>query len=167
MILQTERLVLRKFTDEDAEKLYHLLSDKDVMTYYPSTLTKEEANKWLDNILVEYEKYGVSWWPVYTKEENAFAGQAGLLYRNFDGRNTYLLSYMLHKEYWGKGYATEISKSIIEYGLHELHIKRIDCPIRLVNTPSIRVAERLELHFSGRTDYKGYEHNIYWIDRSE
>ncbi len=165
IVLESERLILRQFTEDDVDRLFSLLSDKEVMKYYPAALTRKETQRWLENILHEYEKYGVSWWAVYIKETAAFIGQAGLLYRKLDNRDTYLLSYMFHKRYWGKGYATEISKKIIDYGLYTLHLKRIDCPIRPINTPSVNVAKRLNLHFDKTADYKGYEHNIYFTGR--
>ncbi len=143
VLIETERLTIREFTRDDLEVLVQLLADAKVMQYYPAPLSRTEAQHWLERVLDDYNKHGMSWWCVELRGSGEFVGQAGLVVRTLDGNESYLLGYMFAREFWGNGYASEAARGVIEYGLGHLGIPRIDCPIRPENGPSIRLARRL------------------------
>jgi RimJ/RimL family protein N-acetyltransferase len=162
--LASERLLFRRFVPSDLDDLHAILSDPDVMKYYPSVLSKEQSKEWLDRILGDYEKYGFSWWAVHLKDSGEYIGQVGIVRREIEGQTRYLLGYMLSKAFWGKGYATEASRKSIDYALEKLGVDHVDVYIRPVNLPSQKVAKRLGLRHEGRIDYYSYEHDIYVAD---
>ncbi len=165
IILETERLYARKFELNDLENLYELLSDEEVMRYYPKTLSKDETKEWLERILDNYENDGVSWWTVYLKASDEFIGQAGIVCREVEGQKQFMTAYMLHKKFWGRGYATEAVRALIDYGFNKIGLKKIITLIRPENFPSVKVAERLNMKFEKRICYAGFEHNFYLIEK--
>jgi [ribosomal protein S5]-alanine N-acetyltransferase len=166
-LIETERLLIRKYSDGDINELSALMSDPEVMEYYPAVLSRQEAEERLEGILGKYETVGFSWWAVILKETGEFIGQAGIIRRELepkDERN--LLGYMFKKEFWHHGYATEAARAVIDYGLSVLGLDRIDCNIRPENTPSLAVAKRLELTYERNLQYFGFEHELYFVERS-
>jgi RimJ/RimL family protein N-acetyltransferase len=165
-LIETERLFLRRFTDADIDDLFAMMSDPEVMYYYPGLLSREEAEKRLQSIIEEYETIGFSWWAVVLKETGEFIGQAGIVRRELEpGDERNLLGYMFKKEFWHRGYATEAARAVVDYGLSVLGLARIDCNIRPENAPSLGVAKRLALTYERNLQYFGFEHELYYVVR--
>jgi [ribosomal protein S5]-alanine N-acetyltransferase len=164
--LETERLKIRRFTEKDLDNLYSLLSDKEVMKYYPKPLSRVESEHWLKSILEDYKNNGVSWWAIFKGATGEFVGQVGILLRPIENTRRYMLAYMLKKEFWSRGYASEAVEKIIDYVHTAYGIDDILCLVRPVNIPSIRLAEKLGFEYERTVDYKGYEHRIYRVRTS-
>lgn len=75
MILETERLILRKMTNDDFPALTEMLYDERVMYAYAHTFTEEEAKAWLQNQLRRYKEDGFGLWAVILKENEKMIGQ--------------------------------------------------------------------------------------------
>ena len=78
MILETERLYLRKMTQEDYPALCRMLQDPEVMYAYEHAFSDTEAHEWLDKQLARYAEYGFGLWAVILKETGEMIGQCGL-----------------------------------------------------------------------------------------
>ena len=104
-ILQTDRLLLRELDSPDLAFLFSLLSDPDVMRFWPNPLTKEECNDWLQRQRVRYEEHGYGYWLAINKAGGEPLGQAGLLQIEVDHRSETALGYIIGKAYWNRGYA--------------------------------------------------------------
>lgn len=118
--LESERIYLREFTQEDEDELLDLDSDPEVMKYLtdgkPSS--RENIQKQMKRVSVLLKnndgKFGV--WAAIEKETNAFIGWFHLFPSPNEHENSkkLFLGYRLKKKYWGKGYATEVSKALVE-----------------------------------------------------
>lgn len=64
------------------------------------------------------------------------------------------MAYRLHKKFWGKGYATELAKALIEHGLNNLKLPRIIAPVHPDNKASIRVLEKAGMDYCGTIDFR-------------
>jgi len=167
MILETDRLFLRNFAQDDFDELYTLLSDREVMQYYPAPKTKEETQKWLDGILNSYEKNGHSFWAVHLKKTKEFIGQVGILSQLVEGKKELEIGYLLNKKIWRNGYASESAEGVKNYGFNKLGFKKLISLIRPVNIPSSGVAKKIGMKKEKRIIHWGLEHDVYAIERGE
>lgn len=143
-ILETERLLLRRLVPADLDALYALYRDPDVRRYFPDgTLTLEETRaelEWFLNGHPRHPELGL--WATILKETGQFIGRCGLLPWTIDGQFEVEIAYMLDKEYWGQGLATEAARGIAKYAHETLGLTRLICLIDHDNAASIRVAEK-------------------------
>lgn len=127
--LKTRRLILKLLDLSDLENLVALRSDPDVMKYIGdgSIQTEEKVKDFLLKVLIPYqEKHGTGFFAVFEKISGHFIGQAGLFHMGFyDKQPDIELAYRLHKQYWGKGYATELAKALIHWGFEHLNLDKI------------------------------------------
>jgi len=167
IILETERLILRKLTMEDSEALYALYSDPHIRQYFPEgVLTYAETVEELDwFIRVYYRQYGFGLWATIFKETGAFIGRCGLLPWTIDRRQEVEVAYLLAKEYWGQGLATEVARGIIRYGFETLGFTRLICLPEPENLASCRVAEKAGMTLEREFDFEGFPARLYAILR--
>src|SRR5262245_22219172 len=146
VFLETERLVLRRFTPEDIDTLVELDSDPEVMHYITggrATPREEIAHDILPAFLRYYEdgdRYG--FWAAIEKSTGTFLGW--FHFRPAAGRpsDEPELGYRLRRSAWGQGYATEGSRALIRKGFTELGVRRVVAETMAVNTASRRVMEK-------------------------
>lgn len=150
VFLETDRLILRTFTLDDAHLLYELDSDPEVMRYIskglPTPLERIEIEilpKWL-RFYQEYEHLG--FWAVQAKATGNFIGWFHLRPDRY-GPEEIELGYRLKQCAWGKGYATEGGKALIEKAFKEWGINRIVSSTLAVNKASQRVMHKCGLKF--------------------
>jgi RimJ/RimL family protein N-acetyltransferase len=142
-VMTTERLRLRRFTAEDVDNIYSMVSDPEVMRYYPGVRDYDGARKWLDFTLAGYDLNGYSFFAVERNHDGAFVGQVGLLHwDDVDGRPDVEVAYMLKRAHWGHGYASEAARASISWAFENLESDRVVSFIDVQNAPSIAVAER-------------------------
>jgi RimJ/RimL family protein N-acetyltransferase len=156
IILETERLLLRELVEEDARDVYAINSNPNVMRYMGGEailLSPEEALAVLrTRILPLYARYGMDRWAVVLRDSTSLIGLCGLRY--LPKTNEYDLGYRLLESHWGKGYATECARAVLEYGLLKLPGARIVGRAYLENVASIRVLEKIGMQFEGNQPYE-------------
>lgn len=145
--LETERLILRRFTPEDVEHLVELDSDPEVMRYLTGgkqTSREKIATETLPWLLSEYESGdGFGRWAAIEKQTGAFIGWFGLRRHEDTPAGEVELGYRLRRSAWGRGYATEGSRALIRKGFTELGVLRVVANTMTVNQASRRVMEKL------------------------
>ena len=150
VILESDRLLLRSFTIEDAPLIYQLNLDPEVIRYTLDPVRDiEHAREVLEKtILPQYALYNHGRWAVLTKPHKEFIGWCGLKARPeprlTDGGqgNEIDLGFRFVKAAWGKGYATEAAWACIQYGFEKLHLERIVGRAMPENKGSLRVLEK-------------------------
>lgn len=145
--LETERLYLREFTIDDAQLLIDLNSDIEVTRYTGDGPVKdlEEAKGILTEIIFPQYKNNIGRWAVHLKSSNEFIGWCGL--KHIAEENEIDLGYRFFKTHWGKGYATESAKAVLEYGVSQLKLKNIIARAAKENTASIHVIKKLGMTY--------------------
>ncbi len=159
MILETERLYLRKLNQNDFGSLCKILQDKEVMYAYEHAFSDEEVLEWLNRQLERYNQYGFGLWAVCLKENDALIGQCGLTMQPCMGREVLEIGYLFQKRYWHMGYATEAAKACKSYAFDVLHADEVYSIIRDNNLASQKVAER-----NGMTVCGSFTKHYYGID---
>jgi RimJ/RimL family protein N-acetyltransferase len=151
VFLETERLVLRQFTGEDVENLVGLDRDPEVMRFINGgrpTPRAEIENDVLPVFLGYYERdarYG--FWAAVERSTGRFI--SWFHFRPAEGAppDEVELGYRLRRSAWGKGYATEGSRALIDKGFAELGVERVVASTMVVNVASRRVMEKAGLRF--------------------
>ena len=148
-ILETIRLGFRPLALADAADLYRIHSDHETMEFMgkaPDSV-EEERNHIQSHIAHHYENFGVGLWATALKENNRLIGRCGLMRKQIEGVEEIEIAYLLDREYWGKGLATEAAEAIVKYGCAEYGFKRIVAVIHPQNVASIRVAEKIGMKY--------------------
>jgi ribosomal-protein-alanine N-acetyltransferase len=145
VVLETGRLVLRKLVPADLDALAVLYADPEIRRYFPDgTRTREETREELEWIIdVYYGRYGYGLWATVLKETGAFIGRCGLLPWEIDGRTEVEVAYLLDREHWRRGLATEAARAIVDHAFATLPVDRLICLIDPGNTASRKVATNL------------------------
>jgi RimJ/RimL family protein N-acetyltransferase len=150
VFLETDRLILRRFTPDDVDNLVELDSDPDVMHFITggrATPREEIERDVLPAFLGYYERYaGYGFWAVIEKATGDFVGWFHLRPPPDGGQpDEPELGYRLRKSAWGKGYATEGSRALIRKVFTDLGARRVFAETMVVNTASRRVMEKAGL----------------------
>jgi RimJ/RimL family protein N-acetyltransferase len=151
IFLETERLVLRRFTEDDLDNLVELDGDPDVMRFVNGgrpTPPDEIQNEVLPTFLDYYERFaGYGFWAAVEKSTERFVGWFHLRPAEGGRPDEVELGYRLRRSAWGKGYATEGSRALIHKGFAELGVQRVVASTMVVNVASRRVLEKAGLKF--------------------
>lgn len=144
-ILETERLILRRLLPEDLDELYALYRDEEIRRYFPDgTRTYDETKEELEWFLDGHPRHPeLGLWATIYKPTGQFIGRCGLLPWTIEGRDEVEVAYLLAKDYWRQGLASEAARAIVSYAFEQLGLSRIICMMYTGNTGSVRVAEGL------------------------
>ena len=151
VFLETERLWLRRLEQDDVEHLVELDSDPQVMRFINggrATTRCEIENEVLPAFLGHYERYaGLGFWAVEEKSTGRFVGWFHLRPAEGAPAGEFELGYRLLRSAWGKGYATEGSRALLDKAFAELGVDRVVASTMVVNVASRRVMEKAGLRF--------------------
>lgn len=167
IMLETPRLILREFCNEDADALSTLLTDPETMRFYPATLDRAGVEEWIARNRRRYAKNGHGLWAMILRENNELIGDCGLTVQNVDGIDEIEIGYHVRRDLWGQGLATEAARACREYGFSKLPVEHIISIIRPENMPSRRVAEKNGMAIWKESTRVGFLHLIYLIRRSQ
>lgn len=151
MHLETERLLIRRLTPDDLHDCFIITSDPRVLAMMVVTerhTTLEQTKHYIAEICAQYEKDNADLWAVVEKSSNRMIGLCGLIEYKERFRRAEL-GFMLAYDAWGKGYATESCKAIVDYGFEIMHLNRIEASVDPENIASIRVLEKLGMQREG------------------
>jgi ribosomal-protein-alanine N-acetyltransferase len=165
VILETDRLLLREYVEEDAEAFFKLNTDPDVLRFVPDKplLNVEQARQILiDHPIADYRKYGFGRGACILKSTGEQIGFAGLKYLEELGEVD--VAYRLLPKYWGQGLATETALASVRYGFADLDLKRIIGLVMPANVASVRVLEKTGLRYVETVIFWGSQFSKYAID---
>ena len=147
IFLETERLILRRFTEDDVENLVELDSDPEVMRYLnggiatPREVVEQQI---LQRFLSYYERYdGFGVWAAIERSSGAFIGWFSFRPHDESRPDEAEVGYRLRRSAWGRGYATEGAQALIRKGFTELGVQRVTANTYEHNSASRRVMEKV------------------------
>ena len=150
MILQTKRLILRPWSENDAEELYKYASDPEVgpPAGWPPHTSAQNSREIIRTVLSAPETYAVC-----LKENGKPIGSVGLHRNDLAERDDeYELGYWIGKPFWGQGLIPEASRELLRYAFEDLGMNRIWCGYYDGNEKSRRVQEKLGFVFNHTTE---------------
>jgi RimJ/RimL family protein N-acetyltransferase len=166
-VLETERLQLREMVPGDLDFVATMLADPEVTYYYERRFTRGEANAWLDRQLNRYAHDGHGLWLVLERATASPIGQVGLAMQELEGVRRPEIGWLLHRPFWGKGYATEAGIATRDAAFARWGYREVISLIRPVNQPSRRVAERVGMRAGECVQFHGFEHIVYVVEASQ
>jgi len=158
--LKTERLLLRKVTQEDLDDFNAWASDPDVthyVTWHPHS-NKEETQEFITRIIARYKHAHLAPWAIVHRKDNRMIGLNGFCDWNVKNRHAEL-AYVLSKPYWGQGLMTEACHAVITFGFQNMNLNRISARCRIANIGSARVMEKCDLTYEGTLREVAYVKN--------
>ncbi|MBR5504144.1 MAG: GNAT family N-acetyltransferase [Methanobrevibacter sp.] len=159
MIIETERLILRPWKEEDAKCLYHFAKNPKIgpVAGWPPHKSVEESLEIITTIFNKKETYAIT-------IDNKAVGCIGLLFypdTNHDWPDEGVeLGYWIGEEYWGQGLVVEGTKEVIKHAFEDLDIDKIYASFKCENKQSKRVLEKLGFEYHSdlrKADYTGEE----------
>lgn len=144
-IIETERLILRTFEDKDIEPMAAIDQDPKVCEYLPGIGNRAATEAGIQHFIKHYYEHGFSLYAAELKETNEFIGYLGLIVPSFEAHFTPAveIGWRLASSHWGKGYATEGAKAVLNYGFNKLGLNQIVSFTVPANIRSIRVMEKI------------------------
>lgn len=151
---ETERLVLRSWTDEDLPLFAAMNKDKDVMRYFPSTLSEEETGTLYNLITDEFDRRGFGLYAVEMKSTGEFIGYVGLHEIGFEADFTpgVEIGWRLAAKMHNQGYATEAARAVLKLA-KEAGIKRLYSFTAKRNAQSERVMQKIGMTKTGEFEH--------------
>lgn len=171
MILETERLFLRKMNQGDFDSLCKILQDEKAMYAYEHAFSDEEVQTWLDRQLARYQEYGFGLWAVILKGTGELIGQCGLTMQDCNGTQVLEIGYLFQRAFWHQGYATEAAIGCKAYAFDVLNASEVFSIIRDNNFASQNVAKRNGMSVKGQfvKHYYGIDmpHLVFSVKKEE
>jgi len=168
LILETKRLELREMSLDDVDFVASMLSDPAVMQFYPKRYTRGEAQVWVERQIARYDEHGHGLWLVQDKTTGEPVGQVGLVQQFIEETAETELGYLIHRQFWRQGLATEAAQGCCEYAFCRLQKEQLISLIRPVNTPSQGVAKNVGMNWNGRrVQHANLEHYVFSILQAE
>jgi len=157
MYLETERLIIRPWQDEDRDPFSRLNADREVMKYFPSTLTRERSDALIDSARERIGDDGFCFSPIEEKATGRFLGFAGLSRPRYATPLPFdpcvEIGWRPARFAWGQGFATEAARAWLRIGFETLGLDEIVSFTTVVNQRSRRVMERLGMRRNPADDF--------------
>jgi ribosomal-protein-alanine N-acetyltransferase len=166
VVTETLRLLLRYFTWNDLNDMATIYADPIGMAFRGSPRTFEETQQVFKWIFDNYSKDGFEMWAIIHKADQKLIGCCGLIPQVVDGQQETEMGYVLAKEYWGQGLATEAAFAVRNYGFEKLGCDRIIALINPKNLASQNVAQKIGLIYEKDTTHSEKTVCVYAIHKS-
>lgn len=164
--LETPRLILRKFTEDDLDRLAELMSDPGFMKFSGSgPFTRGEAAASLERMLAAERAGRPSQFAVVLRETRVLIGYCGFFVQTVDDKEEVEIGYRLDPTYWGRGLATEAARAVRDHAFRDLRLPRVISLIHPDNAASIRVAEKNGMTQRRQTTWRGFPTLIFQVDK--
>ena len=150
-MIETERLILRSWREDDIPPFAEMNSDEEVMEYLPKCLSLEETVQFYNRIVAEHSTFGYGLYAVETKSDGSFIGYVG--FHHFDFEEEFSpgveIGWRLAGKHWNKGYATEAAKACIDYARRHRLFNEIYSFTTVCNSRSERVMQKIGMNQVG------------------
>lgn len=164
VVLRTERLLLREFAEDDWPALHAVESRPEIARYQSfAARTEDESRACVLGALADATENPRRTWDlaVVLAENGRLVGRCG--FGLDDDRAQAMLWYTLHPDAWGRGYATEAARALVDYGFRELGLHRVWADCDPANAASWRVLERIGMRREGHVREHAFVKGE-WVD---
>ena len=153
--IRTERLVLRRWRDEDRAPFAAMNADARVVEHLPGPMSREQSDALVDRIEANFASREFDVFAVEVAATGDFAGFVGLTVPRFEAAFTPCVEvgWRLAPAFWGKGYATEAARASLAFGFERLQLAEIVSFTVPANVRSRRVMERIGMTHDSREDF--------------
>lgn len=169
-IVENENIYLRRFSIEDADALFELDSDLEVLKYIhvPPAKNKAEIKDKIHKVLEQYETTGVGRLAIIHKHSEEFIGWAGLKVeteiRDFD---YYDIGYRLLKKHWRKGYGIQSALLTLKHGFDQLNLEKICAAADVENIGSNVILNKIGMEQKAPFTFEGIDCHWYEMNKTQ
>ena len=148
-MIETSRLILRQWTENDIAPFAAINRNEQVMEYFPHRLSYDETCDFYRRITDEFADSGFGLYAVELKETKEFIGYVGFHRFNFEACFSpgTEIGWRISPEYWNRGYATEAAKACLNYARHENLFDRLYSFTAVCNRRSERVMQKIGMKY--------------------
>ena len=169
--LETERLLLRPFRDDDVDAYAAVLQTREVRAslHLPDDVGRERAWLGMAQQLGQWELRGTGQWALEELATGVFVGRAGMHFPEGADWPGIEIGWVLHPDHWGNGYATEAGAAAVEYAFAHHPVDALYSVILPENTASQAVARRLGFTLWEQRAFSHFpemEHGIWRLQRT-
>ncbi|TMP90135.1 MAG: GNAT family N-acetyltransferase [Verrucomicrobia bacterium] len=167
MMIETPRLILRPFHEEDLDLLAPLMANPDFMRFSLGVHSREQTAAFLDKV-INWQRRGLpSQFAVIHCVDHRLIGYCGFLHQQVNATDEIEIAYRLDPDYWGRGLATEAAMAVRDHAFRNLKLTRVISLIHPDNLPSRRVAEKNGMKIEKKTVFRGLPTLVFVITREE
>jgi len=151
----TSRLTLRPFGPIDDISLHRIVNESDIMQYFPRTdpPDMERVQELIERQLAHWETHNLGWWAVVPHGQTELIGWNGLQY--LPETDEVEVGYLLSKQFWGRGFATEGTRASLEFGFEALGLGQIIGLTHPENMASQNVLKKCGMRYVEQKEYFG------------
>jgi [ribosomal protein S5]-alanine N-acetyltransferase len=167
IVLETERLIVRRWREVDAEGFFSLVSDAEVMRYIGDGrpwLEMKATHEWLAQTIAGYREQAYGRWAVVERATGRVVGSCG--YGAPEIPAEIELGYLFARDVWGRGYATEAARACLAYGFDRLGFKEVGAGVAFGHAASCRVLEKIGFVYVGPHCFgEGPDDTLFYLAR--
>jgi len=164
--LETQRLLLRQFRDDDLDEYAAICADPEVMRFLGgAALDRAESWRRIATMLGHWQLRGYGMFALEEKQSGRLLGRTG--FNDPEGWPGFEIAWTLGREHWGRGFASEAARTVLAHAFAGLDRDRVISLIDPANRNSIRVAERIGERREGSVELLGSRLSVYAIRRSD
>ncbi len=159
--VRTERLSGERICESHREELMIMHRDPKVMATLGGVRSDEESERFFQDSLDHWTRYGFGLWVFHDPENGRYAGRAGIRHVDVGGAHEIELAYALMADYWGRGMATEIGRELLKIAFGPLGLEEIVCFTLTSNIASQSVMKKLGFQFEKEINHAGLPHVLF------
>jgi len=164
MVLETERLYLREFSIDDAQNLFELNTDPEVLEFTgDSPFSNIKESEQFIHAYNAYQVTGYGRWAVIRKSDKQFLGWCGLKYHPLQKYTD--LGFRFFKTFWNQGFATESSRGVIEYAFTDLGLDNLVARVESENKSSVAVLNKLGFTLESHIEFNNAKGCLFRITK--
>ena len=166
--LETDRLILRSFRQDDVDRMAELFGNADFMRFSLGVFTEREQTVAFIEKVMGWERAGIpSQFAVVPRGEDTVVGYCGFFYHPEHGIEDIEIGYRLDPVYWNRGLITEAARAVRDHGFRDWKLSRVISLIHPENVPSRRVAEKNGMKVEKEITFRGFATLVYAITLEE
>ncbi len=166
MNLETPRLILRPFVENDLDRMAELMANNDFMRFSMGPMTREQTQGFLEKV-IGWERAGLpSQFAMIIRSSGTLVGYCGFFHQEVDGKKEIEIGYRLHPDFWNRGIITEAARAVGDHGFRNLKLERVISLIHPDNQASRRVAEKNGMILERETTFRNFPTLVFVITRT-
>ena len=167
MELQTPRLILRSFREEDVDAMAQLFANPDFMRFSLGIFTERKKTVDFIDKVMGWDRSSIpSQFAVVPRGERAVIGYCGF-HHHSEVPGEVEIGYRLHPDYWNRGLITEAARTVRDHAFTDLKLPRVISLIHPENVPSRRVAEKNGMKVEKEITFRGFPTLVYALSRQQ
>jgi ribosomal-protein-alanine N-acetyltransferase len=168
MTLQTRRLILRSFLEEDVDVMAQLFANPDFMRFSLGVFTERKQTIAFIEKVMGWDRAGIpSQFAVVPRGQDAIIGYCGFFHHLEHGIEDVEIGYRLNPDYWNRGLITEAARAVRDHGFRDRRLSRVISLVHPENVPSRRVAEKNGMKLEKEIMFRGFPTLVYAMTREE